>query len=109
MRYFRNNQFLPHFNRSLEILKYFFILSLFYPFSSFANTDSPIGRGLGYIISDILTSGTGVALATLSLMGIGLACKFGYMEWKRLGQAVTGIAIIFGSEFLVTAIIDLVE
>jgi type IV secretory pathway VirB2 component (pilin) len=109
MHYFRNNLFLPRFSCSLEILKYFFILSPFYSFSVYANSDSPIGRGLGYIIYDILDSGTGVALATLSLMGIGLACKFGYLEWKRLGQAVVGIAIIFGSEFFVTSIIGLVD
>lgn len=83
---------------------------LFFPFSTnvLANGDTPVGSGLSYI-TDALLGGTGMTIATLAMMGTGLACLFHKLEWKFFGYTVAAIGIIFGAPAIVNSIVSLVR
>lgn len=52
-------------------------------------------------IVDILTGTTGRLLATLAVIGFGIAAFFGRISWRRAGEIVIGIAIVFGAASIV--------
>lgn len=70
--------------------------------------DTPVGEGLGYVI-DAMYGTTGIAIATLAIIAVGLLCLGHYLEWKRLLQTVTGVGIIFGAGAIVRGIQSLVH
>lgn len=85
---------------------YKFLLLIFLhllSFSGFAYGESPVGGGLEWI-KDELFGSTGITISVLGLAGMGVMCVYGFLEWVRLIQAAAGIAILFGSEAIVTAI-----
>lgn len=84
------------------------LLSLAYFQPVFAEGETPVAEGAQYIIN-AMTGTTGLALATLSIIGIGLLCLGHYLEWKRLLQTVIGVTIIFGARAIVEGIQGLVS
>jgi type IV secretion system protein VirB2 len=84
------------------------ILCLLGSSTCWAYADTPVNKGLGYI-TDALLGGTGITIATLAMMGTGLACLFHKMEWKFFGYTVAGIGIVFGAPAIVSAIVSLVK
>jgi type IV secretory pathway VirB2 component (pilin) len=60
-----------------------------------ANADSPINKGVSVYIADALLSGTGITIATLTMMGTGLACLFHKMEWAFFGYTLAIIGVIY--------------
>jgi len=58
--------------------------------------DTPVSQGLQYII-DAMYGATGLSIATVAIIAVGLLCAGHYLEWKRLFQTVIGIGIIFGA------------
>lgn len=86
-----------------------FNLSLvFLPQLAFGAGDTPVGQGLQYIINAMYGT-TGIAIATLSVIAVGLLCAGHVLEWKRLLQTVIGIGIIFGASMIVKGIQSLVS
>lgn len=77
------------------------------PIAACASGNTPVSEGLGYITTAMFGS-TGIILATLAIMAVGLMCLFHVLEWKRLIQTVAGIAIIFGASGIVSGIQTLV-
>lgn len=68
-----------------------------------ADDDSPISEGASWVIQTMYGA-TGITIATLATIGVGLLCLAHILEWKRLLQTIVGMCIIFGAGPLVTAI-----
>lgn len=85
-----------------------FITMFLLPTVALASGDTPVSEGLGYVTSAMFGS-TGIVLATIAIMAVGLMCLFHMLEWKRLLQTVAGIAIIFGASGIVAAIQALIS
>jgi type IV secretory pathway VirB2 component (pilin) len=78
------------------------------PRVAFADGDTPVGQGLSYVINAMYGT-TGIAMATLSIIAVGLLCLGHVLEWKRLIQTVIGVGIIFGAGAIVRGITSLVH
>lgn len=70
--------------------------------------ETPVGSTLGYI-KDALLGGTGMTIATLAMMSVGLLCLFHKLEWKYFGITIAGIGIVFGAPLMVDAIVTLAK
>lgn len=81
---------------------------LFLPRLALADGDTPVGQGLSYVINAMYGT-TGIVVATLSIMAVGLLCLGHVLEWKRLIQTIIGVAIIFGAGAIVKGIMALVH
>lgn len=89
--------------------KKLFWLSLFFlPCTSFANGETPVGEGLSYLTS-AMYGATGVTLATLAIMIVGLLCLGHVVRWSALGYTIAGISIIFGAGAIVNGITSLIH
>jgi type IV secretory pathway VirB2 component (pilin) len=89
-----------------DLLIVFTIGMVTYPTLALADGETPIAGGLSYIIN-AMTGATGMAIATIAVIAVGLLCLGHYLEWKRLLQTVVGISIIFGAPLIVRGIIYL--
>lgn len=79
------------------------------PLASFAfGGDTPVSQGLGYLLT-AMYGGTGIAIATLAIIVVGLLCLGHYIKWHVFLVTVAGIAIIFGAPAIVTGIKALVN
>lgn len=52
-------------------------------------------------VVDILTGNTARLLAILAVIGFGIGALFGRVSWRRAGEIVLGIAIVFGAASIV--------
>lgn len=73
-----------------------------------AGGDTPVSQGLKYI-TDAMYGATGIALATLSIMIVGLLCLGHFLKWSTLGFTIMGISIIFGAGSIVRGITSLIH
>ena len=73
----------------------------------FASGETPVSKGLGYI-TNAMYGATGVAIATISVMIVGLLCLSHFLKWSVLGYTIMGISIIFGAGSIVQGILTLV-
>lgn len=87
--------------------KYLSWLSLL-PCSAFANGETPVGEGLSYV-TNAMYGATGITIATLAIMIVGLLCLGHVVRWSALGYTIAGISIIFGSGAIVAGIIALLH
>lgn len=85
----------------------FFILCLS-PAWVLAGGETPVSDGLSYITS-AMYGATGVAIATISVMVVGLLCLGHFLKWSILGYTIIGISIIFGAGSIVNGITSLVR
>jgi type IV secretory pathway VirB2 component (pilin) len=86
-------------NRKQFQLVYYFVLIFIVSFPSFSwayGGDTPVSQGLNYVI-DAIYGATGLSVATVAIIGMGLLCAGHYLEWKRFLQTLVGIAIMFGA------------
>jgi type IV secretory pathway VirB2 component (pilin) len=89
---------------------YLFITPIcFMPNLAFAQSESPVGEGLGYIINTLIDGQDGIILATLAIACVGVLCFTHHLEWKRLFQTIGGIAIVFGASSIAEGIKALVH
>jgi type IV secretory pathway VirB2 component (pilin) len=79
-----------------------FIL-IFSPLCWAMGGDTPVNQGFHYLI-DAMLGATGLSIATLAVMGVGLLCAAHYIEWKYFFYTLSGISMIFGSPAIVLAI-----
>ena len=84
----------------------FFLLVL--PMTAFAGGETPVSDGLRYI-TNAMYGATGVAIATISVMIVGLLCLGHFLKWSTLGYTIMGISIIFGAGSIVNGIVSLVH
>jgi type IV secretory pathway VirB2 component (pilin) len=67
------------------------------------NGDTPISQGLSYVTGAMFGT-TGITLATIAIIGVGLLCLFHVLQWTRFLQTIAGIAIVFGAGGIVSAV-----
>ena len=74
----------------------------------FAGGETPVSDGLHYI-TNAMYGATGVAIATISVMIVGVLCLGHFLKWSVLGYTIIGISIIFGAGSIVNGITSLVR
>jgi len=72
------------------------LLLISFPALSFAGGETPVSQGLRYI-TNAMYGATGIAIATISVMVVGLLCLSHFLRWTVLGYTIIGISIIFGA------------
>ncbi len=92
------------------MLKNYFLLfvSLIFPSLVFASGDTPVSDGLQYV-TNAMYGATGIAIATIAVMVVGLLCLGHVLKWSALGYTIIGISIIFGAGSIVSGITGLVH
>jgi len=89
--------------------KIFVLMLLVLPTAAFAwGGDDPVAKGLGWFVN-ILLGQTGTYIATLAVIGTGVACLFRLIQWVAFIWVVGGVAVIFGSMSIVTGIKSVVS
>lgn len=73
-----------------------------------AGGETPVSEGLRYI-TNAMYGATGVTIATISVMIVGLLCLGHFLKWATLGYTIMGISIIFGAGSIVNGILSLVR
>lgn len=81
---------------------------LLFPSLVFASGDTPVSEGLHYI-TNAMYGATGVAIATIAVMVVGLLCLGHVLKWSALGYTIIGVSIIFGAGSIVSGITSLVH
>lgn len=76
--------------------------------AAMAGGETPVSEGLRYI-TNAMYGATGVAVATISVMIVGLLCLGHFIKWSVLGFTIMGISIIFGAGSIVNGILSLVR
>ncbi|CAM4400721.1 MAG: hypothetical protein LEGION0398_MBIBDBAK_00236 [Legionellaceae bacterium] len=71
---------------------------------AFANPDTPINNSLLNVISDFLSSGVMISVATFVFMATGLLAIFNKIEWKMFLKVMIGSFIFFLSPSIVSCI-----
>jgi type IV secretory pathway VirB2 component (pilin) len=90
------------------IKKLFYLPICVFPTLVFASGETPVSDGLYYITS-AMYGATGVAIATIAVMVVGLLCLGHFLKWATLGYTIIGISIIFGAGSIVTGITSLIH
>ena|SRR6185312_5560555 len=101
----KNLQSITHFGRIFLMLLFAFLL----PTAAFAfGGDTPVSDGLKYITNAMLGT-TGITIATISIIAVGIMCKLGVFEWKRFVQVIVGIGVVFGAPAIVSGVVSLIH
>lgn len=79
-----------------------------YPALAFASGETPVSDGLRYI-TNAMYGATGIAIATISVMVVGVLCLVHFFKWQVLGYTIIGISIIFGAGSIVNGITSLIR
>jgi len=99
-------------NNILKIRKLYYVFLFLSGFAfsqlAFANGETPVSDGLRYV-TNAMYGATGVAIATISVMIVGLLCLGHFLKWSTLGYTIVGISFIFGAGSIVNGIISLVH
>jgi len=69
--------------------------------------ETPVSEGLKYVVN-AMYGATGVTIATISVMIVGLLCLGHFLRWATLGYTIMGISIIFGAGSIVQGILSMV-
>jgi type IV secretory pathway VirB2 component (pilin) len=85
----------------------YFVICVF-PASVFANGETPVSEGLSYIVT-AMYGATGIAIATIAIMIVGLLCLGHFLNWSALGKTIIGISLIFGAGAVVNGIVSLIH
>src|SRR4026208_931049 len=76
--------------------------------AALAGGETPVSDGLHYI-TNAMYGATGIAIATISVMVVGLLCLGHFLKWTVLGYTIIGISIIFGAGSIVNGIASLIR
>jgi type IV secretory pathway VirB2 component (pilin) len=91
-----------------QVNKMMILLFVIYPALVFANGETPVSDGLQYI-TNAMYGATGIAIATISVMVVGLLCLIHFLRWVTLGYTIVGISMIFGAGAIVKGITSLIH
>jgi type IV secretory pathway VirB2 component (pilin) len=78
------------------------------PYAVQAGGETPVSEGLRYV-TNAMYGATGVTIATLAVMVVGLLCVGHILRWSSLGYTIIGISIIFGAGSIVNGILSLIH
>jgi len=92
----------------MQVKRAVFLIICLCPALVFAGGETPVSDGLSYITS-AMYGATGVAIATISVMVVGLLCLGHFLKWSVLGYTIIGISIIFGAGSIVNGITSLIR
>lgn len=81
---------------------------LLFPALVYAGGETPVSDGLRYI-TNAMYGATGVAIATIAIMVVGLLCLGHFLKWVTLGYTIVGVSIIFGAGSIVNGITSLIR
>lgn len=90
-----------------KISEMFLCFLMLTPALSFAGGETPVSEGLQYI-TQAMYGATGIMIATISVMVVGLLCLGHFLKWSTLGFTIIGISIIFGAGSIVSGIASLI-
>ena len=76
--------------------------------TALAGGETPVSDGLRYV-TNAMYGATGVAIATIAMMVVGLLCLGHFLKWSALGFTIMGISIIFGAGSIVNGIVSLIH
>lgn len=93
---------------SEQVLSWQCLIMAFFPSLVFAAGDTPVSDGLRYI-TNAMYGATGVAIATIAVMVVGLLCLGHVLKWSALGYTIIGVSIIFGAGSIVSGITSLIH
>ncbi len=85
-----------------------YLFSMLMAKAAIASGETPVSEGLSYI-TNAMYGATGVTVATLSVMIVGLLCLGHFLKWSTLGFTIMGISIMFGAGSIVRGILSLVR
>ncbi len=77
---------------------------------SLASVEPALAQSLGGVekvlqnIVNALTGNVAKLLATIAVIVVGMAWMFGYLDLRKAGYVIFGVAILFGASEIVTAI-----
>src|SRR5579872_1477069 len=91
----------------MRIMGAFFSAALV-PGLAFASGETPVGDGLSYI-TGAMYGATGIAIATIAVMIVGLLCLGHVLKWSALGYTIIGISIMFGAGAIVSGVLSLIH
>ena len=91
-----NQRFAKHFKAASTVL----MMSAFFLTPHLAHAASAWEDALQKVV-DIFTGNTSRLLAILAVAGFGIGALFGRVSWRRAGEIVLGIAIVFGAASIV--------
>lgn len=94
---------------SMNFIKTILYSALFvFPTLALAGGETPVSDGLRYV-TNAMYGATGIAIATISVMVVGLLCLGHFLKWSVLGYTIIGISIIFGAGSIVNGITSLIH
>lgn len=85
-----------------------FIFCLFPTWVLAYGGETPVSNGLQYV-TDAMYGATGIAIATIAVMIVGLLCLGHMLKWSALAYTLIGISIIFGAGAIVSGITNLIH
>jgi len=88
------------FERHSKALLVIILIPSFFLISQPAHAASAWEDALQKVV-DIFTGNTSRLLAILAVAGFGISALFGRVSWRRAGEIVLGIAIVFGAASIV--------
>lgn len=91
-----------------KILSGFSLLLVLAPSIVLAGGETPVSEGLRYI-TNALYGATGVTIATISVMIVGVLCLIHLLRWTALAYTIIGMSLIFGAGSVVNGITSLVH
>lgn len=92
--------------RKLKIAIYSLILAVSQTAMA-SEGETPVSQGLQYVIN-AMYGATGVTVATIAVMIVGLLCLGHVLRWSALGFTIMGISIIFGAGSIVQGLLSFV-
>ena len=94
----------------MKIKPQFLLLTALFLLSelALASGETPVSDGLRYI-TNAMYGATGVAVATIAVMIVGLLCLGHLLRWSALGYTIMGISIIFGAGSIVNGVTSLIR
>lgn len=98
---------MPILKNTLKKIMSFYFLMIFSN-AVLASGETPVSEGLRYI-TNAMYGATGIAIATISVMIVGILCLTHFLKWTVLGYTIIGISIIFGAGSIVNGIISFVH
>lgn len=76
--------------------------------SVMAGGETPVSDGLRYI-TNAMYGATGITIATISVMVVGVLCLIHLLRWTALAYTIIGMSLIFGAGSVVNGITSLVH
>lgn len=92
----------------MRLMRAISFLLMAFPMIAIAGGETPVSDGLRYI-TNALYGATGITIATISVMIVGVLCLIHLLRWTALAYTIIGMSLIFGAGSVVNGITSLVH